>query len=413
MNDWRSLKISEFANTQSGGTPSTTRNDYWDGNIPWINSGELKDCTITKASKYITELGLANSSARLFPKNSVVIALTGATTAKLGILGLETSTNQSVTGIIPNKDFDSKFLFYQLFSLREEILSKSLGTAQPHINKRIVDELVVKLPPIKEQLAIVSKLEELLSDLENGKQQLQTAQQQLKIYRQSLLKWAFEGRLTNTSVKDGQLPEGWELLKLKDITLDKEGLRRGPFGSAIKKEFFVAEGYKVYEQGNAINNDPYRGKYFINEQKYQDLINFKVIPSDLIVSCSGVTLGRICELPFDAKPGVINQALLRIRLKKDVILNQYFVFQFRGAFFQKKIFDQSQGTAMQNLVGIKDFKEIEMLIPPIEEQILIIQTLESKLTVCYKIEGTITQSLLQAETLKQSILKSAFEGRLV
>ena len=127
-----------------------------------------------------------------------------------------------------------------------------------------------------------------------------------------------------------------EKLKLKDITLDKEGLRRGPFGSAIKKEFFVLDGYKVYEQGNAINNDPYRGKYFVNEEKYNELINFKVKPHDMIVSCSGVTLGRICELPSDAKPGIINQALLRIRLRNELILNKYFVIHFRAAFFKRK-----------------------------------------------------------------------------
>ena len=228
-----------------------------------------------------------------------------------------------------------------------------------------------------------------------------------------MLKWAFEGKLTNKNVKDGELPKDWKVLKLKDITLEKEGLRRGPFGSAIKKEFFVADGYKVYEQGNAINNDPYRGRYFINETKYQELINFKVVPHDLIVSCSGVTLGRICEIPSDSKAGIINQALLRIRLKHDFILNKYFVSHFRGAFFQKKIFDQSQGTAMPNLVGIKDFKEIEMLVPPIKEQQLIIDELESKLTVCDKLEETITQNLQQAETLRQSILKRAFEGKLV
>lgn len=226
------------------------------------------------------------------------------------------------------------------------------------------------------------------------------------------MKWAFEGKLSNKNV-NGELSKGWKILKLKDITLEKEGLRRGPFGSAIKKEFFVPSGYKVYEQGNAINNDPYRGKYFVDEKKYQELINFKALPTDLIVSCSGVTLGRICELPVDAKPGIINQALLRIRLKKDLILNKYFVLHFRGAFFQKRIFDQSQGTAMPNLVGIKDFKEIDMFVPPINEQHLILQELESKLTVCDKIEETISHSLQKAETLRQSILKKAFEGKLV
>jgi type I restriction enzyme, S subunit len=336
--------------------------------------------------------------------------------------------------IRPINGIDSKFLNYylKLFYISGEIV-KCQGGSNNLRNLKFPDfiKILVPLPTLPEQQSIVSKIEELLSDLENGKQQLLLAQQQLKVYRQSLLKAAFEGRLTSvastssasesstvvepveTTVKDSELPKGWRILKLKDITIEKEGLRRGPFGSSIKKEFFVLDGYKVYEQGNAINDDPYRGKYFVDDVKYQELINFKVLPGDLIVSCSGVTLGRICELPTDAKAGIINQALLRIRLKKDLILNKYFVLHFRGAFFQKRIFAQSQGTAMPNLVGLKDFKEIDMYVPPIEEQKIILQKLESKLTVCDKIEETLNLSLQQAETLRQSILKKAFEGKLI
>ncbi len=274
-------------------------------------------------------------------------------------------------------------------------------------------QLPIPLPPLPEQHRIVAKIEELFSSLDKGIESLKTAQQQLKVYRQSVLKWAFEGKLTNKKVVEGELPQGWKYLKLRDITTEKDGLRRGPFGSAIKKEFFVPSGYKVYEQGNAINDDPYRGNYFIDEKKYMELVNFKVIPGDLIVSCSGVTLGRISEIPNDAKPGIINQALLRIRLKYNLIRNKYFILYFRGAFFQKKIFDQSQGTAMPNLVGIKDFKEIELLIPPLPEQHAIVGEIESRLSVCDKIEESIEHSLKQSEALRQSILKKAFEGKLV
>jgi type I restriction enzyme S subunit len=321
--------------------------------------------------------------------------------------------------IRPLKENDSKFLNYYLrfFYSTGEII-KYQGGSNNLRNLKFPDyiKINVPLPPLLEQQQIVSKIEELFSELGKGKQQLGMVKLQLKTYRQSVLKWAFEGRFTLTKGHDlsgKELPVGWKSYKLKDITLDKEGLRRGPFGSAIKKDFFVPVGYKVYEQGNAINNDPYRGKYFINEDKYNELKNFKVIPNDLIISCSGVTLGRICEIPKDAKAGIINQALLRIRLRNNIILNKYFIQHFRTAFFQKKIFDQSQGTAMPNLVGIKDFKEIEMLIPSIEEQQHIISEIETRLSVCDKMEETIENCLQQSESLRQSILKQAFEGKLV
>lgn len=435
---WQIKKLGEVCLTTSGGTPSRSQSKYYNGNIPWVKSGELDKGLIIDTEEKITEEAIQNSSAKIFPKGTLLIALYGATIGKLAFLGIDAATNQAICGIFKNENIDSNYLFHFLFYKKPSLTKQSIGGAQPNIGQGILKNLEIPLPPLPEQQIIVSKIEELLSALESGKQQLQTARQQLKVYRQSLLKWAFEGKLTRLNhdpsdlhdehdlnmVAEPQigyiknqgsdnLPEGWKSLKLKDITLEKEGLRRGPFGSAIKKEFFVLDGYKVYEQGNAIKNDPYRGTYFVNETKYQELIKFKVIPLDLIVSCSGVTLGRICEIPTNAKPGIINQALLRIRLKHNLILNQYFVLYFRGAFFQKKIFDQSQGTAMPNLVGIKDFKEIEMLVPPIEQQKSIIQELESRLTICDKIEETISHSLHQAETLWQSILKKAFEGRLV
>ncbi len=208
-----------------------------------------------------------------------------------------------------------------------------------------------------------------------------------------------------------QLPKDWKWVKLGELCLNKEGLRRGPFGSAIKKEFFVPNGYKVYEQSNAIYNDAFRGRYFLDETKYQELINFNVQPGDLIVSCSG-TLGRIAEIPTNAKPGVINQALLRVRLKEELIEKKYFLYNFRSAQFQKKIFDQSQGTAMSNLVGIKDFKLIEISLPPKPTQQAIVSKIEELFSELDKGIEQLKTAQQQLKTYRQSVLKWAFEGKL-
>ncbi|WP_114784122.1 restriction endonuclease subunit S [Botryobacter ruber] len=209
---------------------------------------------------------------------------------------------------------------------------------------------------------------------------------------------------------ESAIAKRWKLVKLKDLCKEKEGLRRGPFGSAIKKEFFVQDGYKVYEQSNAIYDDVERGRYFISEEKYQELINFNVIPGDLIVSCSG-TLGRIAEIPSKAKPGVINQALLRIRLLDQVIFKKYFLYYFRSAAFQRKIFDQSQGTAMSNLIGIKDFKEIEVLLPSLSEQREIVAKLEELFSELDKGKEQLETARQQLKVYRQAVLKWAFEGR--
>jgi len=163
---WEVVKVSDFAITKAGGTPSTLENRYWNGDVPWINSGELHNCYINKPTKYITKLGLKNSAAKLLPANTVVIALTGATTGMVGFLTFECSTNQSVVGILPNKKFNELYLFYHLIYSRERVLSFATGAAQPHINKAVVDNLLVSLPPLPEQQQIASILSAIDSRIE-------------------------------------------------------------------------------------------------------------------------------------------------------------------------------------------------------------------------------------------------------
>jgi type I restriction enzyme, S subunit len=409
MNNWRGLKIRELAITQSGGTPSTTRSDYWDGDIPWINSGELKDCSIKKASKYITKLGLDSSSARLFPINTVVIALTGATTAKLGVLEIETSTNQSITGILPNNEFNSKFLFYQLLSLRREIISNSLGTAQPHINKRIVDEILVKLPAVKKQQTIVTKIEELLSDLENGKQQLQLTQQQLKVYRQSLLKWAFEGKLTNENL-NGEFPKGWECVKLgsvldkieagKSFKCDERTPKLNEVG-VLKVSAVTWQIFNEIESKTVIEKDRINEAYFV---KKDDFLFSRANTLDLI--------GAVVLVNSIERKLMLSDKTLRFRFSSN-ILKSYILYYLRSKKGRYEIQRLSTGNqeSMRN-IGQERIRQIEFPLCSLNEQQLIVNELESRLTVCDKIEETINQSLQQVETLRQSILKKAFEGEL-
>ncbi len=165
----------------------------------------------------------------------------------------------------------------------------------------------------------------------------------------------------------GVIPEDWELLTLADIR-ESGGLVRGPFGGALKKEFFVdTRGYKVYEQRNAIYKSAELGTYFVDESKFRELSRFKVKAGDFIVSCSG-TIGRVFQIPEGAKAGIINQALLKIKVDSGTVLDQYFFYVFESDQFQKRIIDNTHGGAMQNLVGMDTFRDTEIPIPSLSEQ---------------------------------------------
>jgi type I restriction enzyme S subunit len=206
-----------------------------------------------------------------------------------------------------------------------------------------------------------------------------------------------------------EIPAGWKLVKLEEVV---DEFVRGPFGGSLKKECFVPNGYKVYEQKNAIYQSTELGEYFINENKYQELIRFEVKPADFVVSCSG-TIGKLFMIPEKSPRGIINQALLIIRINRDFLLDKFFMYLFTSAVFQRLIINDAKGTAMLNLAGVKDMKLVPVLLPPIHEQHAIVAEIESRLSVCDKIEESIEHSLKQSEALRQSILKKAFEGKLV
>jgi len=226
---WKVVKVSSICKTQAGGTPSTFKEEYWNGDIPWINSGALKNVIIKTPSKFITKLGLDNSSTKLWPKNTVVIALTGATTGMVGLLYFNCSANQSVVGILPNEKFDSFYLFYNLVYSRERVLGFCSGAAQPHINKGIVDDFITLLPSITEQ----KKISYILLTIQEAKEKTENVINSLKELKKSIMKHLFtygpvslekaeKVKLKETEI--GMVPEGWNIIPLKEITYFKNGI---------------------------------------------------------------------------------------------------------------------------------------------------------------------------------------------
>ena len=157
-------KIEELTTVVTGGTPSTSKREYWDdGTIPWLQSGCCQNCDVFSADKYITQAGYDNSSTRMMPPETVMIALTGATAGKVGYLKIEACGNQSITGILPCDSLNQKYLYYYLLSQRRKILSDCIGGAQPHISQGYVKNMIVPVPEKMSQNGIVEYLEKVSS----------------------------------------------------------------------------------------------------------------------------------------------------------------------------------------------------------------------------------------------------------
>lgn len=168
------VKINNITTVVTGGTPSTTKKEYWEqGTIPWLQSGCCQNCDVIEAEKYITQLGYDNSSTKMMPKDTIMIALTGATAGKIGYLQFEACGNQSITGILPNEKLNQRYLYYYLISKRSKILSDCIGGAQPHISQGYVKNIEIPLCGIEEQNKIVRTLNKVKSIITHLRTQLE------------------------------------------------------------------------------------------------------------------------------------------------------------------------------------------------------------------------------------------------
>lgn len=145
--EWTAAKIKDVAQTYSGGTPTSTNSEYYDGgDIPWINSGELNNPIITSTTNYITEEGLNNSSAKLYPQDTVLVALYGATAGKVSLLSFEACSNQAVCGVIPQNKIMTTYIRYYLSSLYEHFITLSSGSARDNISQDTIKNTIFPIP---------------------------------------------------------------------------------------------------------------------------------------------------------------------------------------------------------------------------------------------------------------------------
>ena len=155
------LKISDVADTTSGGTPNRGIPEYYNGNIPWVKSGELKDGLITSCDEYITEAGLKNSSAKLFPKGTLLVAMYGANIGKTGVLDFDATTNQAICAIFPKIEISKDYLFWYFKQQRIDFIASGKGGAQPNISQTVINNASIVVPEPAVQERIVTFLERI------------------------------------------------------------------------------------------------------------------------------------------------------------------------------------------------------------------------------------------------------------
>ncbi len=184
---------------------------------------------------------------------------------------------------------------------------------------------------------------------------------------------------------------------------------RGPFGGSLKKSCFVEEGYAVYEQQHAIYDQFSEIRYFVDEEKFNEMKRFELKPNDLIMSCSG-TMGKVAIVPENVKRGIINQALLKLT-PKDFLDVQYLKYWMSSPDFDERIQENTVGAAIKNVASVKVLKQIDLPIPPIQEQKQIVAILDKAFTAIDQAKTNIEKNIENAKELFQSKLNDIFSQK--
>ena len=200
--DWQTEKLGCLCTTTSGGTPSRKQAAYYGGTIPWVKSGELNDGLVETTEETITEAAIRETSAKVLPAGTLLMAMYGATVGKLGILREASATNQAICAIFPTQRLDRGYLFWYLRSLRRQLVSASFGGAQPNISQRVIRSIDVPLPTAKnsekslvQQRAIASRCQIIAEQVTVINGLSVESKDQLQMLEQSFLSQAFRGEL--------------------------------------------------------------------------------------------------------------------------------------------------------------------------------------------------------------------------
>lgn len=434
---WEWLTIGDVCDTTSGGTPSRQKAEYFGGNIPWVKSGELEDTTITTAEETITKKGLQNSSAKIFPAGTLLVALYGATVGRTGLLSIDAATNQAVCALFPKDSrVDKNYLWLYLRGQRKNLIDVSTGGAQPNISQKVIREWSLPLPPLPEQQRIVEKIEKLFAESRTACEALDAVPSLLKRFRQSVLAKAFRGELVEHDPNDEpasvllerikaerekkkvagkkyieptpidtselpQLPEGWEWVSMGEVF----NVHTGGTPSRKKPEYWngkilwVSSGEVAFRRIKTTRESITRLGLENSSTKLHPVGTVL-----LGMIGEGKTRGQCAILDV---PATNNQNSAAIVVPETPIPSEYVFYWLMSRYDETR--DGGEGGAQPALNGEK-VKRIPLPLAPLAEQRRIVAKIESLFAQADAIKQAVEVARRRAQQIDQAILARAFRG---
>ena len=381
---WKTVRIGDIAQVKGGkrmpkGRPfAESKTPY-----PYIRVSDFDNGTVNAESlKYVLPDDREKIKSYTISYNDLYISIAGTIglvgTVPMGLDGAQLTENAAKICLKSKTDVERDYIKYVLSSTigKSQIdTAKGVGGGVPKLAIFRIEDINVPLPPFLEQ----EKITAILSSVDDTIQATQTIIDQTRRVKQGLLQQLLTRGIGHTRFKQteiGEIPEEWDLTSLANLgQSDRPAIKAGPFGSALKKSFYVAHGYKVYGQEQVISGDFSIGNYYIDANHFEKLKTCAVHPGDILISLVG-TFGKSVVAPHNIEPGIINPRLVRLALEPSLV-EPFFIKEWLGCSDTQK---QLKGVAHGGTMGILNagtFKSLHLPLPPLHEQRQIMNVLKS------------------------------------
>jgi len=401
---WKLIQIGKHAKLVAGGTPSTLNSQYWEkGDVLWMRSGDIHKKRVYEVDGRITELGLKNSSATLLPVNSILVALAGQgkTRGTVAINKVELSTNQSVAAIIPGKEIDYEFLFYNLDARYELLRRLSTGDGgRGGLNLQILKDIWCALPPLPEQ----RKIAEILSTWDEAIAASERLLASLRARKKGLMQ-----RLLTGQVRFAGFDGEWKEYRFEQIaSKGRYSFTGGPFGSNLKAEAYTPTGVRIIQLQNIGDGeflDDY--KIYTSEEKADELFSCNIFPGDIILSKMGDPVARATIMPNTEKRFLMASDGIRLEVEKSRFDTQFILETINASEFRKKAIRHSVGSTRQR-ISLGDLRNLPIKAPSLGEQ----QKISAVLQACNQEIELYQRKLATLQQQKKGLMQRLLTGQV-
>lgn len=420
---WELWKLTHaYEEIGSGTTPPSGSDEWYGGDVPWVTTGELRETEIVSTTKSVTEETLRRfPTLRKYPKGSIAIAMYGATIGRLGIFGIEATTNQACCVLTKSAVIDNKYLYYWLQAFKPDIVNLASGGGQPNINQEVVASLKISSPEVSGQKKIANFLDYETAKIDTLIEKQQQLIALLKEKRQAVISHAVtKGLNANAPMRDsgvewlGEVPEHWvKKIKLSAMSESNRGsFVNGPFGSDLLANELRDEGVPVVYIRD-IKRTGYKRKstVCVTPKKAEQLEVCKVVSGDVIISKVGDPPGDACIYPEGEPNAIITQDVIRIRVDRFIANPEYLVMLLNSDFGQMVINDISvEGTRKR--VSLGDFKATKFVMPSLDDQDEIVAYVHEQ---CLKMDALIGKSedvVVLIRERRTALISAAVTGKI-